>query len=165
MKQYVAAGEANVGESKAVRRAREVHVNILLLAHRTLDQVEEICQTEGTTHSQYTALWTLCLAEAADEGIPASAVTDGLLNRASDTSRLIDRLERAGLAERLPNPTDRRGILVRATAEGRKRFQAITPKLQAFHATQWSNLTAAETASFGKLMGKALWGQRTPEAS
>jgi DNA-binding MarR family transcriptional regulator len=57
-------------------------------------------RTEDLTHSQYVAPWTLCLADDADVGIPVSAVSDGLLNRASDTTRLLDRLEKAGLVER-----------------------------------------------------------------
>jgi hypothetical protein len=102
-------------EPKAVRVGREIHVNVLLLANRSLEQFEAICRTEDLTHSQYVALWTLCLADDADTGIPVSAVSDGLLNRASDTTRLLDRLEKAGLVERLPNPADRRG----GTAERR----------------------------------------------
>jgi DNA-binding MarR family transcriptional regulator len=145
-------------EPKAVRVAREVHVNVLLLAHRSLDQLEEICRSEGLTHSQYVALWTLCLADDPESGIPVSAVSDGLLNRASDATRLIDRLERAGLAERLRNPADRRGVLVRATPEGHRRFAVVTPKLQAFHASQWSNLTMNEVEQLHHLLTKALWG-------
>jgi DNA-binding MarR family transcriptional regulator len=144
-------------EPKAIRLARDVHVNVILLANRCLDQVEEICRAEGLTHSQYIALWTLCLAEPADAGIPISAVSDGLLNRASDTTRLVDRLERAGLVERLPNPLDRRGVLVRASAEGHKRFAAVTPTLQAFHATQWASLTRDELGDLNGLLAKALW--------
>jgi DNA-binding MarR family transcriptional regulator len=104
------------------------------------------------------ALWTLCLADDADVGIPVRAVSDGLLNRASDTTRLLDRLGKAGLVERLPNPADRRGVLVRATPAGRKRFEAVTPKLQAFHATQWANLTGVEVQELHRLLAKALWG-------
>jgi len=146
-------------EPKAVRVARDIHINVILLANRSLDQLEEICRSEDLTHSQYVALWTLCLAEDAETGIPASAVSDGLLNRASDTTRLIDRLEKAGLAERLRNPTDRRGVLVRATAAGRQRFASVTPKLQAFHATQWANLTQREADQLRGLLAKALWGE------
>jgi len=145
-------------EPRSVAVARDVHVNVLLLANRSLEQLEEISRAEGLTHSQYVALWTLCLAEDADAGIPVSAVADGLLNRASDTTRLIDRLEREGLAERRPNPSDRRGVLVRATAEGRRRFMAVTPKLQAFHSRQWSNLTSQEVEQLRRLLAKALWG-------
>jgi DNA-binding MarR family transcriptional regulator len=144
-------------EPKAVKVARDVHVNVLLLANRSLDQLEEICRTEDLTHSQYVALWTLCLADDPDTGIPVSAVSDGLLNRASDTTRLLDRLQKAGLVERLPNPADRRGVLVRATPAGRDRFAAVTPKLQAFHATQWSHLSGAEVEQLRQLLAKALW--------
>jgi DNA-binding MarR family transcriptional regulator len=145
-------------EPRAVRVARDVHVNVLLLANRSLERLEEICRSEGLTHSQYVALWNLCLAEDAGSGVPATAVSDGLLNRASDTTRLIDRLERAGLAERLPNPSDRRGVLVRATDEGRRRFGAVTPRIQEFHAKQWSNLSPVETDELRHLLTKALWG-------
>ena len=152
------AKPGSMQEPKAVRIAREVHVNLLLLANQALEQLEEICKAEGLTHPQYVALWTLCLADDPAAGMPVSAVSDGLLNRASDTTRLIDRLERAGLAERLPNPADRRGVLVRATKEGQRRFAAVTPKLQAFHAQQWSNLRSAEVDQLRRLLGKALWG-------
>ncbi len=92
-------------------------------------------------------------------------MSDGLLNRASDTTRLLDRLEKAGLVERLPNPADRRGVLVRATPAGRERFEAVTPKLQAFHATQWANLAAAEVQELRRLLAKALWGSAGEAAS
>jgi DNA-binding MarR family transcriptional regulator len=47
------------------------------------------------------------LAEA--EALPSPAVT-----------RLADKLEEAGLITRRPNPADRRGVLLAATAAGRK---------------------------------------------
>ena len=148
-------------EPKAVRVGRDVHLNVLLLADRNLRELEQICGAEGITHQQYVALWTLCLADDPDAGVPMGAVADGLLNRASDTTRLVDRLERAGFAERLPHPDDRRSVLVRATAQGRRVFAAVTPQLQAFHRRQWSNLSSDELATLGRLMAKALWGDPT----
>ena len=150
-----------VQEPRAVRVGRDVHVNVLLLANRNLDALEEICNEHGLTHQQYVALWTLCLADDPDAGLPVGAVADGLLNRASDTTRLIDRMEKAGLAERLPNPTDRRSVLVHATAEGRRVFAAVTPKLQEFHRRQWSGLSTAEVDTLRGLLAKALWGGAT----
>src|SRR6476659_8527199 len=78
-------------EPRAVRVGRDVHLNVLLLANRAMERLEEICRSEGITHSQYVALWTLCLSDDADVGIPVGAVADGLLARAADTTRLIDR--------------------------------------------------------------------------
>src|SRR5689334_16495025 len=102
-------------EPRAVRLGRDVHINVLLLANKSLEHLEQICADEGITHAQYVALWTLCLSDDAEVGLPIGAIADGLLNRASDLTRLVDRMERAGLTERLPNPNDRRGVLVRAT--------------------------------------------------
>lgn len=149
------------GETRKVRVGREVHLNVLLLAKRALEQLEEICKSEGVTHSQYVALWRLCLSPEGETGIALKEVSDGMISRASDNTRLVDRLERAGLVERMANPTDRRGVLVRPTPEGRRRFEAVTPKLQAFHADQWSNLTAAETEELRSLLQKAMWGDET----
>jgi DNA-binding MarR family transcriptional regulator len=140
---------------------RDVHLNVLLLADRNLRELDEICGAEGVTHQQYVALWTLCLADDPDAGVPMGAVADGLLNRASDTTRLVDRLERTGLAERFPHPDDRRSVLVRATAEGRRVFAAVTPKLQEFHRRQWSNLSSDELATLKRLVAKAMWGDAT----
>ena len=147
-----------VREPRAVRVGRDVHINVLLLANRSLDELDEICVAAGITHQQYVALWTLCLADEPDAGLPMGAVADGLLNRASDVTRLIDRLEKAGLAERLPNPVDRRSVLVRATAAGRRVFATVTPKLQEFHRRQWSNLSSSEVDVLHGLLAKALWG-------
>jgi DNA-binding MarR family transcriptional regulator len=91
--------------------------------------------------------------------LPVGAVADGLINPAADATRLIDRLERSGLAERLPNPADRRGVLVRATDAGRGAFAQVTPELQAFHRRQWAHLTTAELDTLNHLLRKALWGE------
>lgn len=148
-------------ESPSIRRARDLHLNILLLAQRALDDLEHICRAHGVTHAQYVALWTLCLADDPDAGIPVGAVADGRLNRASDATRLVDRLVRAGLAERLRNPADGRGVLVRATAMGHRRFTAITPEIQRYHATQFASLSAPEIAEFSRLAGAAVWNAPT----
>jgi DNA-binding MarR family transcriptional regulator len=100
----------------------------------------------------------LCLADDAEVGLPMGTIADGLLNRASDTTRLVDRLEQAGLAERLPNPADRRGVLVRATPAGQRVFSRLAPKLREFHRAQWASLSASELETFNRLLGRALWG-------
>jgi DNA-binding MarR family transcriptional regulator len=157
-----ARSDPPVRESPRVALARDVHVNLLLLSSRSLDALEALCRDEGITHAQYVALWTLCLADDPDAGLPVGAVADGLLNRASDATRLIDRLERAGLVERMRNPNDRRGVLVRPTPAGQTVFAELTPRVQAFHEHQWDNLSAAEARRLSDLLTKALWGAEQP---
>jgi hypothetical protein len=62
------------------------------------DVVQQICREEGLSQAQYVALWVLCLSDAPEARLPIGAIADGLLNRASDTTRLVDRLEKGGLA-------------------------------------------------------------------
>jgi MarR family 2-MHQ and catechol resistance regulon transcriptional repressor len=143
-------------EPKVVRVGREVHVKLLVLANRSYDALDEICRAAGITHQQYVALWALCLADEPERGVPIGAVSDGLLNRASDTTRLVDRLVRGGWAERVPNPIDRRSVLVRATPAGRRVFEQVTPELQQFHRREWSNLSATQIDALNALLGTAL---------
>ncbi|MFI1798913.1 MarR family winged helix-turn-helix transcriptional regulator [Streptomyces sp. NPDC020379] len=49
---------------------------------------------------------------------PGQLLTQTLVTSGTMTNR-IDRLAKRGLVERLPDPNDRRGVLVRLTAEGR----------------------------------------------
>ena len=50
---------------------------------------------------------------------PTKLAEEALISTAGMTNRL-DRLEQAGLVERLPDPDDRRGVLVELTGEGRE---------------------------------------------
>ena len=51
-------------------------------------------------------------------GIGSVAATEGV--SAPTMTRLIDGLERDGLVQRVPDPQDARGVLVRATSRGRR---------------------------------------------
>jgi DNA-binding MarR family transcriptional regulator len=133
-------------------------VNVIVAANRFSEGMDRICREEDVSQAQYVALWVLCLADDPGAGLPIGAIADGLLTRASDTTRLVDRLETSGLAERVRNPADRRSVLVRATPAGRAVFARLAPKMRAYHRAQWANLSPAELATLDTLLGKALWG-------
>lgn len=144
-------------ERRADRLAREAHINVLVAATRFTDELEKICRSQGISHPQYVALFVLCLSEDRDAGVPMGSIADGLLNRAADTTRLVDRMEKAGLVERFRDERDRRVVLVRATREGIVAFDAVAVKLREYHRRQWSALTTAELEQLHTLLGKALW--------
>jgi DNA-binding MarR family transcriptional regulator len=145
--------------SERRRLAREAHVNVLVAANRFREEIDRLCREESISHPQYVALWVLCLAEEADRGLPMGEIADGLFNRASDTTRLVDRLVLAGLAERRPSAEDRRVVLVRATDRGRALFGRLTPKVEAYHRRQWAALSDAELEQVHRLLAKTLWGE------
>ena len=60
-------------------------------------------------------------------------------------------MERAGLIERRPNPTDRRSQLVYLTAAGKARLAAASPAVQAVERELEADFTAADRAAAARL--------------
>jgi DNA-binding MarR family transcriptional regulator len=86
-----------------------------------------------------------------------------MLSSAGVTSRL-DRLERRGLLRRLPDPDDRRGVIVELTDEGR----ALVDEAVASHAEVDRRLLARlgddEIVQLGSLLRKVLEAAEPPAA-
>lgn len=80
----------------------------------------------------------------------ATMVTSGAM-----TARL-DRLEKAGLIQRAPHPSDRRGVVVRLTEKG----LALTDEALAAHVANeheiLAGLTAPERETLANLLGKLI---------
>jgi MarR family transcriptional regulator, 2-MHQ and catechol-resistance regulon repressor len=144
-------------EPEIDRLGREAFINLFLASSRFTDQVESICKAEGITMSHYVVLWVICLSDERD-GVPMRRIADGLLTRASDATRLVDRLTSAGHTERRNSEADRRVVLVRPTRTGRTLFQRITKAVKELHREQWSALSLAELRELRRLLVKALWG-------
>ena len=73
------------------------------------------------------------------------------------TNRL-DRLERAGLVERRPDPKDRRGKLIALTREGRRVIDETIDRHVGNEARLLSVLTPAEQISLNALLKKLIAG-------
>lgn len=74
-------------------------------------------QEFGLGMTDFLALKALCGQDSSGLRMRELSVLLGL-NQSSAT-RAVGRLERDGLAERVPDPEDGRGVIVRVTAEGR----------------------------------------------
>lgn len=75
----------------------------------------------------------------------------------------IDRLEKAGLVARSPNPDDRRGTLVGLTQKGRFLVEdALTAHLEN-ETGLLSALTPGEQETLGAMLGKLLMGLNQPK--
>ena len=75
--------------------------------------------------SWYDAL--LELRRAGAEGLRPHALQQKMLLEQYNMSRLLDRLEKAGLVERRPCPHDRRGQIVHLTEAGRETLSRMWP--------------------------------------
>lgn len=74
----------------------------------------------GISHTMLEVFIRLCRLPG--EEVSQRQLADDLTLTSSGTTRLIDRMEEAGLVRRVPSPGDRRVALVEPTAEGRTTF-------------------------------------------
>ncbi|TFE37110.1 MarR family transcriptional regulator [Streptomyces sp. ICN441] len=74
----------------------------------------------GISHTMLEVL--ILLFRRSDRRMSQRQLADEIILTSSGTTRLIDRMEEAGLVRRLPSPEDRRVALVEPTIEGRTTF-------------------------------------------
>jgi DNA-binding MarR family transcriptional regulator len=103
-----------------------------LSTHGRLNKLieENLRRTAGLSHAEYEVLLRLFLSEDGRLRIQALAAESVLTH--SGTSRLVDRLEGAGLVERVEAIEDRRGAYASITARGREHFEATARQHHVF---------------------------------
>lgn len=87
-------------------------------------EVERAFQNYGLHHGEFDVLATLYRSGAPYALNPQKLVEALLLSSGAMTNRL-DRLEKAGLLARSPNPEDRRSVIVALTAEGLRTIKLV----------------------------------------
>lgn len=90
---------------------------------RTLDR--QLLEGVGLDLRYYDVL--LHVAEG-EGGRRMTELADAIILSKSGLTSLVDRMEREGLLERRPDPTDRRAILVTLTAHGADRFREASQR-------------------------------------
>jgi DNA-binding MarR family transcriptional regulator len=112
------------------------------LARELEQRLEPVYREHGLEPGWHDVLATLRRSGPPYELRP-SELTGTLMLTSSGTTKRLDRLERAGLIERAPDPQDRRGVLIRLTARGRETIDATT----AAHLENERRLLAALSAA------------------
>ncbi len=97
----------------------EVTGRLLLCASYYERAVGTVLQPFGLSIADFDVLNTLRRVSDQHASKPSDMARSSLITTGAMTSRL-DRLERAGLIRRTPDPADRRGVLIRLTPRGSK---------------------------------------------
>jgi DNA-binding MarR family transcriptional regulator len=116
----------------------------------------------GLTYSEYVALHTLRVAG------PPYRATPTELNRvlglsSGGVTKIVDRLEEAGLVRRAPDPRDGRGVRVALTARGRRLAARIFDAGLAKYAEKLAHLGSAERRRLVESLGTLLDAFELPE--
>jgi DNA-binding MarR family transcriptional regulator len=105
-------------------------VTSVMRAHQILlSELDTLLRPFELTFARYEALVLLSFSRTG--ALPLRLIGERLMVHPTSVTNTIDRLERAGLVARRPNPQDRRGTLAEITQAGRDVVQAATAVLMA----------------------------------
>lgn len=129
---------------------QEATLNVVRTATALQDAGEEVFKPSGITGTQYNVLRILRGAEP--DGLCRNALRDRMLTRMPDVTRLLDRMEQAGLVERTREGLDRRMVQTRITNAGRRLLDELNPKVMALHQRRLSHLSEVQLQALIELL-------------
>lgn len=110
--------EEEINQTRPFQSAfQKASVNLLYTFNCVTEQIRTQLDPYGITVQQYNVLRIL---RGADGPLTTSVIRERMLDRMSDTSRLVDRLVKKELASRSTCPNDRRLVDVSITDAGRE---------------------------------------------
>lgn len=129
----------------------------LLVAHDYVHhRYAALFRQYGLTSPQYNVL--RILRGAGESGHPRGAIAERMVDRSPDVTRILDRLEKAGLVKRCTGGDDRRTSVARITAAGLAALKKMDGPVLALNQEMASRLTAGDRARLGDLLEKIYGG-------
>jgi DNA-binding MarR family transcriptional regulator len=136
---------------------QEAQLNIVRTANQLSDAFEQMLKPHGITGTQYNVLRILRGAEPG--GLCRNEVSQRLLNRMPDATRLLDRMEEADLVTRERSVEDRRLVTTRITKKGRQLVDSLDDAADQQHEKAMGHMTEQQLRTLVKLLTLA----RNPE--
>lgn len=129
---------------------QEATLNIVRSATRLVEVAERVLKPFGVSGPLYNIL--RIVRGVGGEGVPSGEIGVQMVTPTPDVTRLVDRLEKLGLATRHRKECDRRVVLVRLTSKGRRLLTKLDPIIEQMHRDTLGHLTPAELQSINELM-------------
>jgi DNA-binding MarR family transcriptional regulator len=104
---------------------QEALLSIVRTSAVLMDEFERLLRPYGITATQYNVLRILRGSEP--HGLSRNELRDRMLTRMPDVTRLLDRMEEAGLVARVRGEADRRLVTTRITSSALKLLATLDP--------------------------------------
>ena len=104
---------------------QEALLSVVRTSAQLMDRFELFLRPYGITGTQYNVLRILRGSEP--KGLCRNELRDRMLTRMPDVTRLLDRMEEAGLVERTRDTTDRRMVTSRITKKATALLATLDP--------------------------------------
>jgi DNA-binding MarR family transcriptional regulator len=128
----------------------EVAVSILRTAALIERHFAQVVARTGVTVQQYNVL--RILRGAGEEGLPTLVIRDRMIHAAPGITRLLDKLEKAGLARRERTSPDRRQVFCFITPQGLDVLATLDEEMRKADEMAVGNLDDAQQRELVKLL-------------
>ena len=125
-------------------------INLIYTYNWMNEKMKKVFDNEDVTAQQYNILRIL---RGAGKPISTLQIRERMLDKMSDTSRIVDRLVLKGLAQKNTCKDDKRLVDVSISSKGKKLLEKIDRYDNEMDAI-FGNLTEAEAKTFNKLLDK-----------
>ena len=126
--------------------------SIISKGHKITDQVNKALKSDGYTEPQYNVL--RILTESSPAKISVEEIQKQMVQRNSNVTRLLDKLEEKKCIKRTTNPQNGRKVDVSMTATGVKKLKSLDKKVLKLHEPMMKTLTQKELKTLNDLITK-----------
>jgi DNA-binding MarR family transcriptional regulator len=131
----------------------EAYLNLVRAYDRLHGDFSRFLKRHGISQPQYNVL--RILRGAGRDGLPCLTVGERMVTRVPDVTRLLDRMNAAGLVQRARSTVDGRVVLTRITPKGQKLLARLDEPVRRFHVEQLGHMDGKELAELIRLLEKA----------
>jgi DNA-binding MarR family transcriptional regulator len=135
------------------RQTRNREEGMFLELMRTADILSrrpaQVLKTEDLSMTQYNVLRIL---RGAPDGLSCGEISNRMITRDPDITRLLDRLEKRGLISRSRETRDRRTVMARITPEGLALLARLDEPVQEAHREQLGHLGEKRLRELSELL-------------
>jgi len=129
-----------------------IFVAILKTADALSQEAEQLIKSAGLTMAQYNVLRILRGAES--EGLLCRGISERMISRDPDITRLLDRMENHGWITRHREKEDRRVVETRITEEGLATLKKLDQPVRDLHKGQFRHMSAPQLKTLAKLLAE-----------
>lgn len=138
--------------NKQLPASRKIILNLLVTANTVEEQIAELLKTHELTAPQFNVLRIL----RGQNGKPAnlSTLQERMVNRMSNTTRLVDKLIKKNLAERVICKENRRKVEITITEKALTLLEKIDPEITKLEDQITSDLSLQEIEFLNTILNK-----------
>jgi DNA-binding MarR family transcriptional regulator len=149
-----------VEEKGKTRRKTSQEESVFLELLRTIDVLSrrpaQVLKSEDLSTTQYNVLRIL---RGAPEGLSCGEISNRMITRDPDITRLLDRLEKRGLISRSREIKDRRTVMTQVTPTGLALLERLDEPVQQAHREQLGHLGENRLNELSELLKACRNGQ------